>query len=134
MTVKAAWLLARWTVPGLATLGAVGVAPIAYLQFSGTKSCPSVWLVPACYLVLAGYLLIAAASLIPKKIAHIIFGLGWIPLFGMALTGSSLELLGQNACPKTQGGIATCFISLALLMIIALAFYLERRLRVNATK
>jgi hypothetical protein len=122
------WTLftARLVVAVLAIVGLIGVLPIAYQQIIAVNDCPALGPIPACYIVLAGYVLIGASILIGARWRSLIFSIGWVPVFGLALTGTSLELLGQNACPKTSSGIPACFLSLAILTVIVLAFIVQR--------
>jgi len=113
-------------VVGLCTIGLFGVAPIAFRQATGTAPCPALGLVPACYVVLLGYALIGASAFVGVRLRTPLFAAGWMPVFGLALTGSSMEVLGYEACPRGADNIPTCFFSLALTIALIVAFLVER--------
>ena len=117
---------ARLIIVGLCTIGLFGVAPIAFQQATCAAPCPALGPVPACYLVLLGYALIGASVFVGVRFRPSLFIVGWIPVFGLALTGSSLEILGSEACPRNADNIPTCFFSLALTIGLIVAFIVER--------
>jgi hypothetical protein len=117
----------RVAIFSLAAVGISGVAPIAFHQLIGEKACPSLGPAPACYVVLLGYGLIAVSALLVGRNRLLAFLVGWIPLFMLALTGSGLEVLGQQACPRSSDGIPACFMSFALLALLAMFYGAERR-------
>ena len=119
-------ITARLVVVGLCTIGLLGVAPIAFRQATGTAPCPALGLVPACYVVLLGYAMIGASAFVGVRLRTPLFAAGWMPVFGLALTGSSMEVLGYEACPRGADNIPTCFFSLALTIALIVAFLVER--------
>jgi hypothetical protein len=120
-------LLLRLIVFSLASMGLLGVSRIVWAQIVHANGCPSLGPIPACYLVMLGYLLILISTLISEKWRFTLFSLGWLPLFGLAATGTVLEIMGREVCPKAQFGLPACYFSLAILLIMASAFHLERR-------
>ncbi len=124
----------RWLLLALAVFGAVGVTPISYQQFAGVKACPVLGPVPACYVVLLGYALLAISALVDAKIRNVLFAAGWFPLFALSMTGTSLELFGHSTCPTTKNGTPTCFISLAIVGLLAVIFFFERKRRPGRTR
>lgn len=119
-------ITARLVVIGLCTIGLFGVAPIAVQQATDTVLCPALGPVPACYVVLLGYALIGASVFVGVRFRFPLFAAGWIPVFGLALTGSSMEVFGYEACPRSADNIPTCFFSLALTIALIVAFFVER--------
>ena len=119
---------------GLCIVGLFGVAPIAFRQATGTAPCPALGVVPACYVVLLGYALIGASVFVGVRLRTLLFAAGWIPVFGLALTGSSMEVLGYEACPRSADNIPTCFFSLALTIALIVAFLVERIYWPNSTQ
>ena len=115
---------ARLVIVGLCTVGLFGVAPIAFLQATGAAPCPALGFLPACYVVLLGYALIGVSVYISDRIRPSLFIAGWIPVFGLALTGSGMETLGYEACPRNADNIPTCFFSLALTIALIVAFFI----------
>jgi hypothetical protein len=121
--------VARWLLFTLAIFGVVGVAPIALQQWTGASACPALGPVPACYVALVGYSLVAVSVFFEGRVRLAVFLAGFIPIFALAATGSGLELLGQNACPKSTTGTPLCYYSLALAISLAVLFFLERSVR-----
>ena len=112
----------RWLFLALAIFGVIGVVPIAYEQWVGSNACPAIGLVPACYVAFLGYALVTASAFYKGMAKIVIFLVGFVPIFGLAATGSGLELMGQVACPKSSGGTPMCFYSLALTLSLAALF------------
>ena len=112
----------RWLFLALAVFGVISVAPIAHAQCVGSNACPAIGLVPACYVAFLGYALVTASAFSKGGTRIAIFLVGFVPIFGLAATGSGLELTGQIACPKSSGGTPMCFYSLALTLSLAALF------------
>jgi hypothetical protein len=115
---------------GLIAVGLYGALSVSYKTVTGTSPCPDVAGIPACFVVLAGYSFMLAASLLqPAKRYKILFLVGWLPVFLLAATGTVFELFNGNTCPKSSAGLALCYVSLALSLIVALlyVFYLKLR-------
>jgi len=115
----------RLLIAGLAVAGIAGVLPIVTEHVRGNV-CPQTGPVPACYVVLSAYGLVAISSLLNARPRTVSFAIGWVLLFGFAVVGSTLELLGNDACPQTGNGIPTCFISLSMALALAGAFIFGR--------
>jgi hypothetical protein len=120
-------IIARWLFVALAILGVAGVAPIAFQQWTGDTACPSLGFVPACYIALLGYSLTAISAFLKDKIRLVVFLLGFVPIAALAVMGSSFELLGQMACPRSAGGTPMCFYSLALAFSLAVLYLIDQR-------
>lgn len=80
--------------------------------------------VPACYVVLLCYALTAVAGLATVGIRAVTFSIGIIPLFGLALFGSGLEVFGYQVCPRGDNGTPWCFYSLAVAVGLIAAFFI----------
>jgi hypothetical protein len=117
---------ARLVVAGLGLIGLLGVAPIAYRHVTGIETCPMLGPVPACNVVLLGYLLVAVSVFLRTGFRTPLFIAGWIPVFGLAVMASGLEVLGNDVCPRGAYNIPTCFYSLALTTSLIAAFLFER--------
>ena len=117
---------------GILGLGFSGFA--AYVAFSlsaihlgGTPTCPIFFDVPACVIVFVCYVLITIAwgMVLANKQgrwAQIFFTIGFVPVFLLALIGSTGEILGFASCPVTETGFPKCFISLIFLMALAVGW------------
>lgn len=115
----------RLLIAAVALAGVAGVLPIVSEQVRG-NSCPQIGDIPACVVVLAAYGLIAISTLLEAGPRTASFALGWVLLFGLAVIGTTLEIMGNDACPRTGFGIPTCFISLFMVLVLAGAFILGR--------
>lgn len=111
---------------GLGLIGLLGVTPIAYRHAIGIETCPMLGPVPACYVVLLGYSLAAVSVFLRIGVRTPLFIAGWIPVFGLAVMASGLEVLGNDVCPRGAYNIPTCYYSLALTTSLLAAFLFER--------
>ena len=114
--------LSRIIIAALALLGLSGVLPVSLAELSSGAACPHLGLVPACHLVLLAYATVLMTVLHRRLWNGWMFLLGWFPVFALAATGSTLELLGNGTCPKTAGGIPKCYFSLGLAVVLVLPF------------
>lgn len=123
---------ARVVIAGFCTIGLYGVTPIVFRHATGVETCPTLGPVPACYVVLVGYTLMGVSVLAAIRIRTPLFATGWIPVFGLALTGSSMEILGYQACPRSGDDIPTCYLSLAFATGLMILLIVERIYRPRA--
>jgi hypothetical protein len=119
----------RLVVAGLCGIGLFGAASITYEHAMGIESCPTLGPVPACYIVLSGYGLGGASMFVVVRLRTALFVAGWLPVFGLALVGSSMQVFGFVQCPKSASGIPGCFLSLTLATSLIVAFLVERYYR-----
>ncbi len=122
-------MTARVVVAGFCVIGLFGIVPITIQHAAGIASCPMLGIVPACYVVTLAYSLTGASMLVVAKLRSALFLAGWIPIFGLALLGSSMQVLGNEACPRSVGDIPGCYLSLTLTTSLILAFLVERLYR-----
>jgi hypothetical protein len=118
--------MARIVIAGFCAIGLYGVAPIVYRHATGIETCPTLGPVPACNVVLLGYTVMGVSVFAVSRIRTPLFLAGWIPVFGLALTGSSMEILGYQACPRSGNGIPACYFSLAFASGLMVLFIVER--------
>ena len=111
-------------VLGLSAVALYGVIPVSYNTFMNTGTCPMLGIVPACYIVTIGYSLIILSLFLKKPIMFLI---GSLPVFILALFGSSYELMGQETCPRNAVGTPLCYYSLAVIIIVMISFYMWRK-------
>ncbi|MGI9350949.1 MAG: hypothetical protein ACR2O3_05250 [Rhizobiaceae bacterium] len=104
----------RIVVGGVALFGLFGVIPVSLADAINSNPCPRIGPVPICHIVLTGYLLVFLNMISSRFWNPTLFLIGWLPVFLFALVGSSLELAGNDTCPKTQGGWPKCYFSLLL--------------------
>jgi hypothetical protein len=99
---------------------------LSYLTVSGTTPCPNFFWVPLCYLVALGYLSMFASQMPPlRELKSRLFYPGWALVFLIAISGTGVEILVGDACPRTDGGIPMCYISLGFCAAILLLYQLE---------
>ena len=108
---------------GLLALGLYGALNISYSTMTGESPCPSVVGVYICYVVLTGYLLMVVAQFL-KPYKALIFYLGWIIVFVIALLGTVFEISQGNVCPQSSSGLPLCYVSLLASAIIGILFWI----------
>ncbi len=101
--------------------------PVILEQWNNSNGCPKLGPVPACYLVAVAYAAIGIAALFaPRRFTWMFFA-GWAPVFLLAATGSTFEMIGRTTCPVSSSGVPLCYYSLALAMALVPAFLFARR-------
>jgi len=53
------------------------------------------------------------------------FYIGWFAVFAFALSGTILELINGQTCPKSSSGMPMCYVSLLLAITIAVLFFMS---------
>ena len=104
-----------------------GLAPVITNEWRGLDACPKLGPLPACYLVAVCYFAIGVASLAAPRRLTWLFAMGWLPVFGLAFSGTSLEIFGRPTCPATSAGVPMCYFSLAIALVLLVAFLFVRR-------
>ncbi len=107
---------------GLLAFGLYGALKVSYSTWTGDSPCPTVAGVYICYVVLTGYLMMVVTQFLTSFKA-VIFYLGWIIVFGIALLGTSLEISQGNTCPKSSSGLPLCYVSLLFSAVIGISFW-----------
>lgn len=113
----------------LLSIGLYGGLSVSYLTITEVARCPSVFSIPACFIVAIGYFLMFFAAVAHKQ-SNIkwAFILGWLPVFLLALVGSILEVSNGNTCPQSNMGIPLCYISLGLVVMVAMLYWLLNKI------
>lgn len=121
-------IVSRVIIAGLAIVGLAGVLPVSLAELSTGGACPHLGPVPACHLVSLAYAAALGCVLHRSLWNPWVFAIAWFPIFALAATGSGLELMGHETCPKTAGGIPKCYFSLGLAaaLITPFLFHLAR--------
>jgi len=122
------WAL-RLGIVGVASWVLTGLAPLILDELSGIIACPMLGPIPACYLVGIGYFAMAVAVIFSPRRLMVLFLVGWAPVFLLALTGSTLEILGRPTCPASPSGTPLCYFSLAVASLLLPAFLFGRHLQ-----
>ena len=104
-----------------------GLVPVVLNEWRGIEACPRLGAVPACYVVGLGYSLMAVAVIFAPRRLTALFLLGWTPVFALALTGSTMEILEYPTCPASPTGTPMCYYSLAVVSLVLPAFWVGRR-------
>ncbi len=121
-------LLLRILIATISALVLYGLLPVIWAQATGAAQCPALGPLPACYVVGLCYMLIAISTISALPFAAHVFWIGWLPVFGLALTGSLTEISGTPICPRNTLDIPLCFFSLGIAAILLLCFQFLRRL------
>lgn len=114
---------------GLTAIGLYGGGSLSISHFHAGDVCPMLGPLPACYLVLVGYALVFVSALMPKKLSQKVFYIGWTPIFALAAIGAVLHTFVGDTCPVNENGLPQCYLSLALAVLIIIAFQFVRRKR-----
>jgi len=122
------WTL-RLGIVGVAIWVLFGLAPLILDQLNGIDACPMLGPLPACYLVGFGYVAMAVAVIFSPCRLTVLFLLGWAPVFLLALSGSTMEILGHNTCPTSPTGTPLCYFSLVVATLLLPVFLLSRYLQ-----
>lgn len=122
------WAL-RLGIAAVTVLVLYGLAPVILNEWRGLDACPKLGTLPACYIAGLGYVAMAIAVLFAPRRLTALFLLGWAPVFALALTGSTMEILGRPTCPASPTGTPMCFYSLAVASLLLPAFWVGRRLQ-----
>lgn len=112
--------ISRLLIAALTVIGLAGILPVSLVEMQTGSGCPHLGPIPACHIVSIAYGLILISVSHQKLWKRHLFFWGWIPVFILAATGSGLELLGQDICPKTDNGWPKCYSSLILACVIFL--------------
>jgi hypothetical protein len=116
----------RGTLGLLIAVGLWSSLRLSYLTVTATAPCPSILWIPLCYLAAIGYLSMLASQMPPfGKLKSRLFYPAWAMVFLIAVSGSSAEILVGDACPRTDGGLPMCYISLAFCAAIFALYRLE---------
>jgi len=98
------------------------LAPVIRTEWLDGNGCPNIGPVPACYLVAVCYALMGVAAIFNPLSLQIVFWIGWVPVFLLALSGTVLEISGTPTCPAAPNGTPMCFYSLALAIVLAVLY------------
>jgi len=119
-------MFVRLVVFGLVGFGFYSSARLAWRQWTTGEACPVVGSVPACYVAFAGYLAMAIGLVVSVMLgtswARSLFYVGVGVAGGLALLGTTLELIKGNVCPRV-GEVPMCYISLAMSILIGGLFW-----------
>ena len=100
--------------------------PVVVRQWYMGDGCPALGAVPACYVVLAAYAAIGLAVVLEPRRTLWLFMIGWLPVFLLAASGSTLEVFGRPTCPATSGGTPMCYYSLLVSALLLPGFLIAR--------
>jgi hypothetical protein len=121
--------LARVILFVLIGLGLFASGRLVWREITLGQACPVVGSVPLCYVALIGYVLITAGAVGSLRSDLRWPGWAFYPgvaiAGGLALVGSSLEVIIGNVCPRA-GSVPMCFISLLLSAAIAGLYRFQR--------
>ena len=106
----------------------VQLAPVISAEWKNGSGCPNIGPIPACYMVALCYSLMGIAAVFHPVKLQVMFWIGWVPVFLLALSGSVLELSGKPTCPAAADGTPMCFYSLTLAIVLAVLFFIAYRI------
>ena len=115
----------NYLITGILMLSVFGTGQLSIEHYQQKISCPLVVGLPACYVIGVCFILTLISHFVThRKVWYFLFIA--IP-FLLALSGSILELLGHDVCPKTNSGIPMCFISLFICTTLLILKIYQRR-------
>jgi len=119
-------------LPLILVLATYKALELSIEEWTAPGACPSIGFVPACYLVLGGFATALVGYLISLKYrSSVLFWIGLsIPTL-LAVIGTIGQIFGFIECPKTQGGIPMCYISLSLCSFCWLLWFMIQKGRMN---
>lgn len=105
-------------------IGIYGAGKLSYRQLSSGSICPEIIGIPACYIILACFVVPFIAQLF--DLSNALFFAGVLLAWSIAAYGSALQIQGVAECPKTEGGIPMCYISLGIFTSLILLKIIQR--------
>lgn len=121
-------MFVKLSLYALVAFGFWGSGRLAWRELTTGEACPVVGSVPACYVAFAGYLamVIGLAFVKRNSWARKSFYAGVLIAGGLALVGSTMELVQGNVCPRV-GEVPMCYLSFGMSLWIAAAFVVTTR-------
>jgi hypothetical protein len=121
-------MVTRITLIVLVLFGLWGAGGLSYDQYQTGDACPILGnTIPACYVALAGYVLIGLGVVLSLALGSSTgiwaFWTGTAIAGGLAALATVLELIKGAVCPVAFGSIPTCYLSLALSVVIGGLFW-----------
>jgi hypothetical protein len=121
-------MITRITLIALVLFGLWGAGRLSYNQYQTCEACPILGeTVPACYVALAGYVLIGLGVFwsfaLGSSTGRYAFWTGTAIAGGLAAFATVLELIKGDVCPVAFGSVPTCYLSLALSVVIGGLFW-----------
>lgn len=109
-----------WVLIGFGFLAGINVS---YVNFNGQQACPNMAGIAICYIVTIAYGLMFVSLFVQKEMLRsILFFSAWCIALLIALSGTGLELIKGGICPKTEGMLPLCYVSLAMCLVIVILF------------
>lgn len=100
------------------------VIQLVIKQWNEGDLCPLIVNIPACYIIFAGVIVaILVHANILKKIVWFYVGAG-IPWL-IALAATWFQFAGSVQCPKTEGGVPMCYLSLVFFSVLIVLKYVN---------
>ncbi len=120
-------MITRITLIALVLFGLWGAGRLSYDQYQTCEACPILGeTVPACYVAFTGYVLIGLGVLflaLGSSTGRYAFWTGTTIAAGLAAFATVLELIKGDVCPVAFGSVPTCYISLAMSVLIGGLFW-----------
>jgi len=103
-----------WVIILISSFAIYGSTGLVIDEWKVGDICPKIIGIPACYIVLFCFIGGLLSHVIPFSNGNFFyfFFIGIVTI--IASTGTIGELTGLAECPRTEGGIPMCFISLAI--------------------
>ena len=99
------------------TIGLIFSIYLVVSELINSDFCPRIYGIPACYLVLLAFILVFISEILKLLLKNIVFYLGWLIGFILAIWFSFSQIVGIDNCPLLLG-IPMCYLSLILFIIL----------------
>ena len=107
------------------SIGIIWSGSLAWTEFTQKDICPQILNIPACYIIFFFFVILFVLSFL-NKLTKVYYALASIP-FAIALYATFFQLLWTVECPKTDGWLPMCYISLFLFSgLIVMKYILSR--------
>ena len=102
----------------VALFGLKGTFDLVWKEFTEGGICPKIIGIPACYIIMSCLILILISQSKLLKDKNRLYFIGAGVAASIALGGTVAQLMGWLECPKTEGGIPMCFLSLGMFLCL----------------
>ena len=112
----------------LGSLALVILTSMAYDEWQGKHSCPRFTTIPICHFLIPFTILVVLSQLVSSDHSKLMFWMGLMIPWTIALGGALLEMNGLEDCPVTVGYPA-CYLFLAIFSVIILLNRIKKDLQ-----
>lgn len=101
-----------WVINLLFVVGIYGTVGLVFTEITVGNGCPKINAIPACIIILICFILPFISHILKKWNFIYFFFTGVAAL--IAFYATTMQLTGNAECPKTEGGMPMCYLSLLI--------------------